>query len=145
MERLTHYDGAGRPVSFRGYEVALARLAAYEDTGLTPEEIVALRSTLEEYHKDADPLLRAKVEDRLVVLPCRMSATVYDVRRFYNRGKVVRREITRGQIDHFTIGEAGIPIATVCLHGNEWADYEPGELILTQKDAENALKEEEAK
>lgn len=145
MERLTRYDGAGRPVSFRGYEVALARLAAYEDTGLTPEEIVALRSTLEEYHKDADPLLRAKVEDRLVVLPCRMDATVYDIRRFYKGRKVVRWEIVSGEIDHFTIGDAGMPIATVCLHGNEWADYEPDDLILTKKDAENALKEEEAK
>lgn len=121
------------------------RLAAYEATGLTPEEIVALRSTLAEYHKDADPLLRAKAEDRLVVLPCRMNATVYDIRRFYNRSKVVRREIVSGQIDHFTIGDAGVPIATVCLHGNEWVDYEPSELMLTPKDAETALKEEEAK
>lgn len=121
------------------------RLHEYEATGLTPEEIIAQRSTLAEYHKDADPLLRAKVEDRLVVLPCRVSATVYDIRRFYNRSRVVRREIVSGQIDHFTIGDAGVPIATVCLHGNEWVDYEPGELMLTQKDAETALKEEEAK
>ena len=47
------------------------RLHEYEATGLTPEEVIAQRSTLAEYHTDADPLLRAKVEDRLVVLPTR--------------------------------------------------------------------------
>lgn len=38
-ERLTHYDESGRVYSSRGYEITLARLAAYEDTGLEPEEI----------------------------------------------------------------------------------------------------------
>lgn len=42
MDRLTHYDGDGRLYASRGYEVALARLAAYEDTGLTPEHIKEL-------------------------------------------------------------------------------------------------------
>lgn len=45
------------------------RLAAYEDTGLTPEEITAMQQTLDEYHKVADPLLRAQADGRLVVLP----------------------------------------------------------------------------
>lgn len=77
---------------------------------------------------------------RLVVLPCRIDATVYDIRRFYKGRKVVRQEITSGEIDHFTIGEAGNVITTVCLHGNEWADYEPDDLILTREEAEAALK-----
>lgn len=50
-------------------EAAWSRLAAYEDTGLEPEEITAMQHTLDEYHKVADPLLRAQAEGRLVVLP----------------------------------------------------------------------------
>ena len=45
------------------------RLKAYEDTGLEPEEITAMQYTLDEYHKVADPLLRAQADGRLVVLP----------------------------------------------------------------------------
>lgn len=87
---------------------------------------------LEKYQK-------SKQEGRLVVLPCRMDATVYDIRRFYKGSKVVRQEVVSGEIDHFTIGEARKPIATVCLQGNEWADYEPDDLILTREEAEAAL------
>ena len=53
------------------------RLADYEDTGLTPEEVTAMRHTLDEYHKVADPLLRAQADGRLVVLPCKVGDTVY--------------------------------------------------------------------
>ena len=53
------------------------RLKAYEDTGLTPEEITAMRHTLEEYHRAADPLLSAKAQGRVVVLPCKVGDVVY--------------------------------------------------------------------
>ena len=53
------------------------RLKAYEDTGLTPEEITAMRHTLEEYHRTADPLLSAKVQGRVVVLPCKVGQRVF--------------------------------------------------------------------
>ncbi len=48
------------------------RLAAYEDTGLEPDEITAMRHTLEEYHRTADPLLSAKASGRVVVFPCKV-------------------------------------------------------------------------
>ena len=44
-------------------------LRQYLDTGLDPEEITAMQHTLDEYHKVADPLLRAQADGRLVVLP----------------------------------------------------------------------------
>ena len=50
-------------------QTCVERLAAYEDTGLTPEEVAAMRHTLDEYHKVADPLLRAQTDGRVVVLP----------------------------------------------------------------------------
>lgn len=53
------------------------RLAAYEDTGREPEEITAMQRTLDEYHKVADPLLRAQADGRLVVLPCKVGDTLW--------------------------------------------------------------------
>ena len=47
----------------------LDRLVKYEDTWMEPEEITAMQHTLDEYHKVADPLLRAQADGRLVVLP----------------------------------------------------------------------------
>ena len=58
-------------------EERFLRLAAYEDTGREPEEITATQHTLDEYHKVADPLLRAQADGRLVVLPCKVGDTVW--------------------------------------------------------------------
>lgn len=58
-------------------EAAWSRLAAYEDKELEPEEITAMQHTLDEYHKVADPLLRAQAEGRLVVLPCKVGDTLW--------------------------------------------------------------------
>lgn len=55
----------------------LEELQRYQATGLKPEEIVAMRHTLNKYHEEADPLLRAKVEERLVVLPCKVGETAW--------------------------------------------------------------------
>lgn len=83
MERLTRringvvvYVGAKNPYSTgqipcevepAGVREMMDRLAAYEDTGRMPEEVTAIQCTLTEYHKVADPLLRAQADGRLVV------------------------------------------------------------------------------
>lgn len=93
MERLTRriagvvvYVGTKNPyatgqipcaVDSAGVREMMYRLAAYEDTGLTPEEIAAMQHTLSEYHKVADPLLRAQADGRLVVLPCKVGQRVF--------------------------------------------------------------------
>ena len=64
------------------------QLKAYEDTGLTPEEITAMQHTLDEYHEVADPLLRAQADGRLVVLPCKVGDTVWAA-----SGKIIKCEI----------------------------------------------------
>ena len=72
MERLTYRDKDGFPMMKKrgGFKQGgVERLAAYEDTERTPEEITAMQHTLDEYHKVADPLLRAQTDGRLVVLP----------------------------------------------------------------------------
>ena len=58
-------------------EAAWSRLALYEDKELEPEEITAMQHTLDEYHKVADPLLRAQADGRLVVLPCKVGDTLW--------------------------------------------------------------------
>ena len=72
-------DGGQIPceVSPQGVREILVRLAAYEDTELTPEEVTAMQHTLDEYHKVADPLLRAQVDGRLVVLPCKVGEKLW--------------------------------------------------------------------
>ena len=55
----------------------LDRLAAYEDTGLAPEEVTALQASNQELKKEALPILQAKVQDRLVIMPCGLGETVY--------------------------------------------------------------------
>lgn len=88
MERLTNKREAD--AQRKEYERRLAngyprnipeerflRLAAYEDTRMEPEEITAMQHTLDEYHKVADPLLRAQTAGRLVVLPCKVGDTLW--------------------------------------------------------------------
>ena len=64
-------------------------LREYLDTEPTPEEITAMKRTLDEYHKVADPLLRAQADGRLVVLPCKVGDTVYILRRTFDGADVV--------------------------------------------------------
>lgn len=59
------------------YSNARKDLLAYKNTGMTPEEIAAMQHTLSEYHKVADPLLRAQADGRLVVLPCKVGQRVF--------------------------------------------------------------------
>lgn len=49
---------------------AADKLAAYEDMGLSPEEIKLNMDGLDEYHK-------AEAEGRLVILPCKVGDTVW--------------------------------------------------------------------
>lgn len=90
MERLTQRLRTGEVLMASKYEeqyteqewisVLQDRLAAYEDTRLESEEITAMQRTLDEYHKVADPLLRAQADGRLVVLPCQVGTATYYIR-----------------------------------------------------------------
>lgn len=48
MDKLIWYDSDGRINCRRGYEVALARLASYEATGMMPDEIVRMGMAYED-------------------------------------------------------------------------------------------------
>ena len=70
------------------YAELRGRLMRYEDTKLTPEETTAMQHTLDEYHKVADPLLRAQADGRVVVLPCTVYRIVRDAEPHITRDEV---------------------------------------------------------
>lgn len=85
MERLTirNSDGSvSQPMDLRWGD-ALKRLAAYEDTGLEPEEVAKCRDYREYVRRrfpnlqHIDVLSKADADGRLVVLPCKVGDTVY--------------------------------------------------------------------
>ena len=90
MERLTYRDKDGFPMMKKrgGFKQGgVERLAAYEDTGLTPEEIDMDHEAAEQLRRlcrDCDldrleKLAEADKDGRLVVLPCKVGDTVYEV------------------------------------------------------------------
>ena len=83
MDKLTWYDNDGRIMCRRGYEVALARLASYEATGLTPEQVVNAKTIIESAFADDTSkaerirkLVAADDEGRVTILPCRGDADI---------------------------------------------------------------------
>ena len=61
-----------------------SRLAAYEDTGLEPEQVLELKSftqggihKIEDGWKHVQELLQAEQDGRLVVLPCKAGTLIY--------------------------------------------------------------------
>ena len=125
MERLTYRDKDGFPMMKKrgGFKQGgVERLAAYEDTGLTPEEIAAMQHTLSEYHKVADPLLRAQADGRLVVLPCKVGDTVYRIFNPPSREPVISAH-TLMSVDYIV----------------RWIDKFGKTVFLTREEAEKAL------
>lgn len=98
MERLTekHYLGTDHYMKCSGncnvdmdcidcpsFDCLVERLAAYEDTGLTPEDCARATEIddilLDEYYPSGRmrELIKADKDGRLVVLPCKVGDTVY--------------------------------------------------------------------
>lgn len=58
-------------------DILLVRLAEYEDTGYAPEEIKAMAAKINDLKKEAEPLIRARNEDRLDEHPCKVGDPVW--------------------------------------------------------------------
>ena len=146
-ERITVLVDPG----FSAIDAAVNRLADYEDTGLAPEEVTALQASNQELKKEALPILQAKVQDRLVILPCKVTDTVYITEMVFENGKQKKRNkpsgerVVSAQIDHVTIGgTTGKPVFDLCTEtGNWYYSMEPEQFYLTREAAEAALKEQE--
>jgi len=118
-------------------EAVWEKLAAYEDTGLMPEEIVVLQASFEELKKEAVPLMQAKTEGRMVVLPCKMGDTIYMPVGRWNTITGYEED----KCDGFHIAQDGIlQIKAQCYTGNHGTYGVPGKTVfLTREEAEAAL------
>lgn len=161
MERLTQWFGssrlgreAGMAPKYDGVyteeeliNVLLSHLAAYEDTGLDPDGIQALKVTLGrregELLTDFDgiPLARmleiakAEKEGRLVILPCKVGDTVYFASWFGTGPHIVERVID----PYFYTRDARNVGSTADFSLKNF-----GEIVFrTRQEAEEALRKEE--
>ena len=107
MERLTERDANcadpkeiyGVRVKNHDYISAANRLADYEDTGLTPQEVISMqgewRAMMAVLNSSGGgytrlrELAEADKDGRLVVLPCKVGDTVYILRRTFDGADVV--------------------------------------------------------
>ena len=89
MERLTEYEVVGghvHAVPTGDLDQAMMRLAAYEDTGMEPEQCENAKVIIESAFSDDTSkserireLLKADRDGRLVVLPCKVGDRLYEV------------------------------------------------------------------
>lgn len=165
MERLTFRDSEGnvylaleseeRYTPIELIDLLLNHLAAYEDTGLEPEDIKTvcdadvaetakkLRQMIERGEMDLfEELLRAEKNGQLIKLPCKVGDKVYIIVSQYDGKKFVGEIVEPATVDSITFGDAGIPILTCCTKEDGWYAAEPGEYYLTREAAEQALKEQ---
>lgn len=166
MERLTDKNPFNQAVSYGAcasvqcsggcdtckMNQLIERLAEYEDTGLTPEQVVELITpdTVKirrmerimrqvEEHGGVDHLIALDVaacDGRVAILPCKKTITIYLIESVYNGRKKVKEVAVPADIDHFTIGENG-PVITACTREtNHWYEaLEPGDYYMTLDDA----------
>lgn len=140
MERLTYWNEEYGCWSYHcGSGEAANRLAAYEETGLTPEEIDMDHEAAEQLRHlcrncDLDrleKLAEADKDGRLVVLPCKVGDKLYRV--FY--GEIFEHRV--GSMKYFAIqGKWDIETYPFC----PCVESSIGKTIfLTRKEAEKAL------
>lgn len=114
--------GTSDPEEYNDYCETVDRLAAFEDSGLSPGE--------------AQEFAKAKAEGRLVVLPCKVGDTVYKVKVGTNR--ILERKVN-GFIKTRFIGEWRVTVEI----GNSFSSVDAiGKTVfLTREEAEKALGE----
>lgn len=171
MERLTRRMCGGWGVkagyelnTLKGMRAVVDRLAAYENTGLEPDQVDQIRraadhmmfesagdfarysitnfESLEEYRALGSidrlhELVQAEKDGRLVVLPCKVGDTVYMPVGRWN----TITGFEEGKCDGFHIARDGIlQIKALCWTGNHGTYGIPGETVfLTREEAETAL------
>lgn len=154
MDRLT-YREAGHAY-FKIGEMEYSgdvpdRLAAYEDTGLMPEEIADFQENYRAMASIFADYKAAEVTGQLFVLKCRVTDTVYLIEGCLGGENCVGKRkkfpltdrVVSAQIDHVTIGgTTGKPVYDLCTETGSWFySMEPGEFYLTREEAERALEE----
>lgn len=123
---------------------ALNRLAEYEDIGLEPEKIVFLKNVVDDAFSDKPEftehireLLRTEKDERLVVLPCKIGATVYRFQRYFDDATLTSKiKIKPCEVESVSI-EGLMTTDHVFLLFSDFGKT----VFLTREEAEKALEE----
>ena len=148
MERMTYFENGEWRMDFNGCQYQanfVDRLAAYEDTGLTPEQCaeygkadregryIVLRDAEREGVKRLRELAKADKEGRLVVLPCKVGDTLFRV----FAGEILEHKV--GKMIYLAIqGRWDIDTIPFCPYVESSIGTT---FFLTREEAEAALKE----
>lgn len=149
MERLTEYEVVGghvHAVPTGDLDQAMMRLAAYEDTGMEPEQCENAKVIIESAFSDDTSkaerireLLKADKDGRLVVLPCKVGDSLYEV--------TGRKTISVYKVKAIRVELFGLFIEWDIVEGFVWqslAGINAGEIgktvFLNREEAEKALK-----
>ena len=151
MERLTYFKDGYWRVNFSGVQYQadfVDRLAAYEDSGLSPEDAANLHAILR--LGDGMTLMRlrelavADQEGRVVVLPCKVGDTVY----FVNAKQILEFAVVGYAVDETGISWVYSEHVDKTGHTNE-RTFSPDRFgkntFFTREEAEKALAEMEGK
>ena len=130
MERYTYFDGGKWRLKIGDTEYSgdwVERLAAYEETGLEPEELAQAQK---------------KKKGRLVVLPCDVGDKLYDVTLGEVREKIVisLSMLLSKSVNHLVIHAENFRNAVTSYELQDIGKT----VFLTREAAEAALKEREA-
>jgi len=138
-------------VLYTTYEgFALARLASYEDTGLTPEQVVNAKTIIESAFADDTSkaerirkLLAADKEDRVMILPCKVGDAVWFARSAYRQVDNPIEATVTGFASYGTTGE--LIFTTMTVEGQitrRFLEHQIGKTaFLSLEEAERALEE----
>lgn len=151
MERLTYFKDGYWRVNFSGVQYQadfVDRLAAYEDSRLSPEDAANLNAILR--LGDGMTLMRlrelavADQEGRVIVLPCKVGDTVY----FVNAKKILEFAVVGYAVDETGISWVYSEHVDKTGHTNE-RTFSPDRFgkntFFTREEAEKALAEMEGK
>ena len=156
MERLTYFKDGYWRVNFSGVQYQadfVDRLAAYEDTGLTPEEVlpkdkadeIALKlmrladlESLCSYDRIRE-LAEADKDGRVVVLPCKVGDTVW---RIVRDGEP---HITRDEVRDMYFADDMTPCVELVGGRVTFTEKFGKTVFLSRAEAERALQEMEGK
>ena len=129
------------------YVTIIDRLAAYEDSGLEPEEVKRVQETLvtaqrlkKEQYDVLEKYLKAEAEDRLVILPCKVGTEVFAL--WYGANVIPGTVI--GYSLHEWTEAASVRVLFDTKKVNGTRDYSIGAfgktLFFSREEAESALK-----
>ena len=151
MERLTYRDKDGFPMMKKrgGFKHGgVERLAAYEDTGRTPEEVTALGNLFDYVLEESKTLTgqlallnrirdlaKADKDGRLVVPPCKVGDVVYG---FHNNRRTILPMVAKWietNADGWTVAAQYVPMAPKFYQFSDFGKT----VFLTHEEAAAAL------